>query len=634
LMKLVIALAVSFLIQGTSASGPSSIEGIVVKQGTNEPLAGAELELSRVEGTSAMPLARGAAEMFSSMLSDNSATLPENALPQRGVDIAAALNAVLAPEVRYGKSGSDGRFVFSDLKEGKYRLAAVRGNGLYYPAEFGQRHPTQRGLHFPLAAGETLRDLKLEMTPTGAISGRVVDEDGQPLGHTVVYALADQFRAGQQRPYIETLAMTDERGNYRLFALAAGKYSVAVAYPNHQRRTVNLRIAPLGPVVLREHATSPVVTRQTLPDGSVIEEAYGIVYSGGVVDPAKATLIEVRPGTTFAGVDIPMGVGKRRTYHIRGVVLNNDTGQPVAGAQVLATPRQSSPLALVLSGTSDAEGVFDLAGAFPEGYAVSANGSGASIIVGARTVPGPLLIGFAPIEMSGSDVEVRMVLKPPLTLRGSVVIQGRPPGATDPALAKARIRLTREPDLIAMPDALFPPSPPNGQVTASGEFTLSMSPGDFRIDVDGVPDKTYVKSIRLGREDILLGGLHLTSTPDGPLEITLGIDGGTITGSVTDGMMRPFSNATIALVPDARGRWDLFRSTASDSTGAFRLGAIPPGNYKLFAWEWVPSGSWVNADFLRTYESQGTSVQVEAPGSSNKDEKIRLIAIASSKEAR
>jgi hypothetical protein len=59
----------------------------------------------------------------------------------------------------------------------------------FYPAEYGQRDIKQRGIYFPVNSGQALKDLKLEMTPTGAITGRVIDEDGQTLGHIVVLAL-------------------------------------------------------------------------------------------------------------------------------------------------------------------------------------------------------------------------------------------------------------------------------------------------------------------------------------------------------------------------------------------------------------------------------------------------------------
>jgi hypothetical protein len=135
--------AFAVLQQQPSPPPPSSIEGIVVRQGTNEPLGGVDLELSRVEGTSASPFAPGVAENFASLLNYNGPGLP----PTTG----ATPPPLLAPEVKYATTSNDGRFTFRDLKEGKYRLSAVRG-GSYFPAEFGQRDLMQRGLNLETVA--------------------------------------------------------------------------------------------------------------------------------------------------------------------------------------------------------------------------------------------------------------------------------------------------------------------------------------------------------------------------------------------------------------------------------------------------------------------------------------------------
>jgi 5-hydroxyisourate hydrolase-like protein (transthyretin family) len=562
-----ILLSLSFFVAAMSAQQTSSLEGIVVKRGTTDPLAGVEVELSRVEGK---------------------------------------------PEVTYTRTGNDGRFLFRDLSEGTYRLVAARGGTTYYPAEFGQHHPLQRGVSFSIAASEAKKDVRIEMTQTGAIAGRVVDSDGEPLGHVTVLALSRQFRAGEPRLYIETATVTDEQGNYRLFGLFPGQYSIAAVYESPQRRTINLPVALPGQMTLNERATSVVVTHQTMQDGSVIEEAYGVVYYGGVLDASSAMWIEVGPGSTFAGADIPYGAGKRKTNHIRGVVVNADTGQPAGGAQLLATPQKQSPNALVLTATANAAGVFDLAGAFSEGYVISATGAGAPRDVGGRTIPGPPLMGHTPVTVAGRDVEARVVLNAGLTLTGRVVIEGKPVGVDDPALSQIRIRLRRDPDLLSLPVPAQRSG--NGQVTAKGEFTLSIWPGDFRLDVEGIPETTYLKSIP---------GLHIANAPE-PVEVLLGTDGVPIRGTVVDGS-HPVPNAIVVLVPAERGRIERYRNTATDSAGAFRLKAIPPGDYKLFAWEWVPSESWLNAEFLRDFENQGITVRVAA---ADKEENLQLRAIA------
>jgi hypothetical protein len=117
----------------------------------------------------------------------------------------------------------------------------------------------------------------------------------------------------------------------------------------------------------------------------------------------------------------------------------------------------------------------------------------------------------------------------------------------------------------------------------------------------------------MGSEDILRSGLHVTRATDNPVQIVIGTDGGTIAGSVVDNAQRPFTNATVALVPDnpdLRGRSDLYRNATSDASGNFVLRAIPPGSYKLFAWEWASPDSWQNADFLRAHEGEGKPIRV------------------------
>ena len=631
------------LLPGINAAtgAAASIEGIVVRQGTNEPIAGAELELSRVEGTAASPLAPGVADAFNSILYNVSYSLPaQGAVPP----------PLLAPEVKYGKTGSDGRFVFRDLKEGKYRLVAIRSGGLYYPVEFGQRDLSQRGLNFPVAAGEAKKDVKIEMVPTGAISGRVVDEDGQPMGHVLVMALTPQERSGEVRLEIERVVLTDERGEYRIFWLGPGKYTVAAVYEDQQRRTIDMApMAPPGRTVARQRATSPVVIRQLLPDGSSVEEAYGVVYFGGTVDPRAARMIEVQSAETFAGADIPMGAGKMHTTHIRGVVINGDSGQPVNGVSVLAIPRQWRPNALVLEGVSKSDGSFDLAGAFSDSYVLTATSvpfqPGSNVTE--RSTP---QAGYIVLDVAASDVSnVRLVMRGATRLVGHVTIEGRAPSDSDPDLAKMIIGLTRDPDLIAMPQGVLPPPPPPppatsagtpppagtpnprrqdpAQVAPNGDFALYASPGDFRLNVvTGIPAGMYVKSIRMGGEDLLRSALHVTGASSNSVEITIGTDGGTITGTVVQSG-RAFTNATVALVPDApnRAHAELYRNTTTDSEGNFRLAGVAPGNYKLFAWEWASTDSWQNADFIRGYEGLGKNIRVSPSG---KVEKIQLDVIS------
>lgn len=44
----------------------------------------------------------------------------------------------------------------------------------------------------------------------------------------------------------------------------------------------------------------------------------------------------------------------------------------------------------------------------------------------------------------------------------------------------------------------------------------------------------------------------------------------------------------------------------------FSLQSVPPGDYKLFAWDSVQAGAYQNAEFMQRYEARGTPVSVRA----------------------
>src|SRR5262249_42554012 len=116
----------------------------------------------------------------------------------------------------------------------------------------------------------------------------------------------------------------------------------------------------------------------------------------------------------------------------------------------------------------------------------------------------------------------------------------------------------------------------------------------------------YVKSIQLGGVDVLNQGIRLERPPGQPLEIVIGRRFGSIEGSVASGS----PGVTVVLVPTVNHRFDLFRTTTLDPAGRFRLDRVPPGDYRLFAWQDVDEGAWEDPEFVRRYESAGTPVPV------------------------
>jgi hypothetical protein len=165
-----------------------------------------------------------------------------------------------------------------------------------------------------------------------------------------------------------------------------------------------------------------------------------------------------------------------------------------------------------------------------------------------------------------------------------------------------------------------PPPEDDGSFTVEGVYM-----GDFHVAVFGVSPDAYVKSMRMGDVDVLDKGLHLSRPPENPLNVVIGLNAGTVSGSVVNAKQDAQPGCTVVLVPELRNRHrrDLYKIAMTDSSGQFRFRGITPGEYTLFAWDNVETGAWQDPEFLGTYETQGTPVHI-AEGES---QSIRLVVI-------
>ena len=564
----------------------ASIEGVVIKLGSGEPLADAKVQLDLVDR-----LERRSGPM-------QPPTPPENFH-------------------RTARSDRNGRFVFQNVVPGDYRLIATRDGG-YVPAEYGQRSPTGQGINFEIAAGQKMTGIQLAMSPTGSISGRVYDRDGEPLGKAHVMALRSVYKNGERTLTIVQSIETDDRGEYRLFWLAPGRYYVSVK-PDIVELPINLaRSGFTAPAVYItdparfgafEQASNPVIQTRRLRTGEVVEETYVPVFYPGTLDPQSATPIAVPAGATVGGIDVSVGAGLMPTRHVRGRVINAATGQPVDKASVIAIPRSSTPYKITPASSTNADGSFDLAGVVAGSYHVA-------VASGERS-------GIVPVEVGERDISnLPIVISFGFKLSGRFVIEGAP--GNNSQISFPRIsELIRDPQGPGMPSGGPSFTPP---AAADGSFVLEgVGPGDFRVNVGGVQPDSYVKSIRMGNADVLNDGLHIYSAPENPLEVVIGSNAGRIEGSVVNSRQETLPNRTVVLVPDIRlrQRTDLYKVVSTDAAGRFRMRGVAPGNYRLFAWESVETGAWQDPDFIRASENGGRSIQI----SEGSNEDVRLVVI-------
>lgn len=468
-------------------------------------------------------------------------------------------------------SDVSGHFSITGLEPGRYRLdvEADRFAGQTY----GARRPGGRGKPLELGNGQTLRDLSVRLQPAGAITGTVRDEDGDAVVRAFVRAIpvgGARFRGWSQ-------AETNDLGAYRLFGLIPGTYLVQVDAQQQSERADSMG------------------------------RTYVATFYPGVTSTAAAAPIQVQPGAEIQQIDIDM-----KPVHavaVRGRMVNQSTGGSTQGGWVGLVPRDADsdsgpgvkagkyfPGVRYNGGVQDSQGNFELRAVPAGSYWLTANLQG----------NGRQYQGREPLEVGDSDVQGLIV-----TVSAGVSIAGR-----------IRIDPPKPFNYSSLGINLIPEEAMGGggggaQPKANGDFFLQdVGAGSYRLSVGGFPEEYYLKSAKLGGVDVLDAGLNIDSASPGALEIELSSQGGSISGAVFRDHQP--AAATVFLVPNPprRNRQDLYSMKATKADGTFTLLGLPPGDFKLFAFEDAEPGMWwSDPSALQSYEAKGQAIHIDDGGS-------------------
>ena len=124
------------------------------------------------------------------------------------------------------------------------------------------------------------------------------------------------------------------------------------------------------------------------------------------------------------------------------------------------------------------------------------------------------------------------------------------------------------------------------QVKKDGTFQITdVSDGTFAILVNGLEENWYLKSLRLGAEDLLAKGLEVVrGESSGTIQVVVSNDGAELAGSVTQDD-KPMIGAKVRITPDPETRFNRFRSGTAftDQSGRFSLIGLAPGQYRVIA---------------------------------------------------
>ncbi|MGH9674487.1 MAG: carboxypeptidase regulatory-like domain-containing protein, partial [Bryobacteraceae bacterium] len=504
--------------------------------------------------------------------------------PIRKTQISLMMMNETSRRVYSAASDPQGKYKIEKIEPGRYTLAASRPG--FVRQTYGARSNTQPGGNLTLAPAQKMTGADFKMTPQGVILGRVVDEDGDPVQYSMVQVSRAQIQGGQRRMVMAGSAMTNDIGEFRVANLPAGRFYISATGSRNEA-------AMLSHMTVSQPAE---------------EQGYATVYYPGVTDVAGAAPIEIQPGSEIRGMDIRLV--KQRVLRVRGKIIGG-TRQP---AMVLLMPKTGDVFSMVNRNMSSTrpDGEFEIRNVTPGSYILSAQSADPSGRSYARM----------PIEVGESHVEnLVLTLQPSFSVQGRLRYEGTPPAQSAPIRLMAR----------SLDDRMGFGSA-SAMVKEDGAFTLANVVADkLQLSAFGLPPGAYLKSVRLGEQEVLEQGLDMSGGPTAAaLDVLVSMNAGQVTGAVTNDKSEPVSGAVILLAPDEkRAKLEfLYKQITTDQSGAFAIQGVAPGDYTVYAFEEVDRTSWRDPEYLRPHEKKGKTVTIRERSIEN----AQLKVIASEKE--
>ena len=455
------------------------------------------------------------------------------------------------------ETNADGWFQFTSLPSGTFKLSAKRPGFLDHAA----RRP------IVLGPNASVMDAEIRLPPQGVISGRVLDEDDDPVAYAYIRIFKQVYRDGAKQWVNSWTNRTDDTGEYRVPNLKPGRYLVMA---NVVRQPVNNKYLAGG--------------RQEAPAMNYIP-----VYYPNAVSEQAASPVEVGAGAEVRGIDIHLfKAAKPAAFHVSGKVIGLRAVSQTPVSVWLEQPDQSN---YAWQTEARAPDYAFTAEAHPGPYRIFAS---------VRSDPIAFATGSLTVTEDVTGLVLAMAPAPDLTGRLSVAEAAR-----EVNLSGMRVILLRRPATETVPQA--------GPDTAGKLSFGKVAPGHYSIDIEDIPSGCFVQEVRLGGQPVSAGDVEILTSSQ--LEIVLSNTAGAITGSVSDDDGRPFPDATVTLIPaDAKLRPFL---READDNGNFKFTNLPPGQYQLFAWEDVDNDQWQDPEFRKSYESRAAEITVGASETRN-----------------
>jgi protocatechuate 3,4-dioxygenase beta subunit len=526
----------------------------------------------------------------------------------------------------------DGRFSLT-APSGRYRVVASKTG-------YSRRDMT------PMSV-ETI-DIRLQRG--AAVSGRVVDEFGDPVRARVV---AETWSGSPTAVATEAAASsTYYVGEYRLAGLSSEQPVDLTEGETREGLTLNLarwgtlagdvfdelgdplegasvhllqvryeagrrRLVDGGPAArltddlgrYRLYGIPPgqcVVSAVVGAVSSTDIPGYGRAYFPSTPNPGEAQFVSLGPSQDITGVDISLS--RTPTARVAGQLLNAAGAPTTAGSlRLLASQRSTSVISVPVGARIFDDGAFEFPNVPAGQYVIQADR-------GTQNASTEGEFGTLPVTVDTSDV-TDLVLQ---TSSGST-ITGRftfDAYHNSPTPSPSTIDLSPVPVDVD----LAPAHPATADVRPDWTFTMAGIHGPRRLEVRRVPSGWALKEILVHDIDVtdrpLPFGRRDQSLTDVEVVLTDRIN--EVSGTIADDDGRLVPGASVIFFSTDRDRWPVasryVRKAVAGSDGRFTIAGLPSGGYYARALARLPADgadAWLDPEFLDSLVPAASLVTLE-----------------------
>jgi len=470
-----------------------------------------------------------------------------------------------------GLTDGEGRYELTGLPAGTYTVAATKTN--YVRTAWGEQRAEGPGKRITLADGQRLDNISLSLRRAGVVTGKIVDEFGDPVTDVSVSAMRYQYVQGSRRLMPSSRGgQTNDLGEYRVYGLSPGQYYISATLRNFM----------VGPTTETTDRTG-----------------YAATFYPGTGNVSEAQRLTIAPGQTVTAVNITLL--PIQTSKVSGTALDGD-GRPLIGAMVGAMQR----VGVAQMGGNfmpvGADGRFTISGLTPGDYTVRVmvpNGESAT----------------ADITVTGSDITgVQLIAAKPSTLRGRIVFtqSATPEGPPKPTAI----------DLGAWRDwAIGQQVRSPAKTRDDGSFEISVAPGHVQLRAapvgptpPGGPSPWRLSRVIMNDSDVGDTGIEMppNATVDNVIvEMTNHV--GEASGHVTDADGSVVRDCFVIVFAQDPVHWTVqtrYLSISRPGADDLYQARLLPGDYYAVAMADVETGAWTDPEFLSQARDRATKFSI------------------------